>query len=281
LARDEDDIEYIGLSYSLISNGVTSLPNLVLKRFKLDVEADDMTGTSPKLELPKPRIRQRKLVVRTDWNDVHAYVIAPWVRQLLVVRKSLVSIQGDLLPLLISRQFQGKKATFGSSLEDEAEHSPTTLIVDENPYSVLAMVVPNKSVLRANTIPSYLFACKEGVANGASLTMPPDAKWNGHFQSLVLAGSTLGAKLTMKSSTIGKNCEIGAKCRLNNVVVMENAKIGENCSLQNTIVGRGATLGNNCSLNDCQVGPGKQLVAGTKEKGESFMVGDAVAEAIL
>jgi hypothetical protein len=34
----------------------------------------------------------------------------------------------------------------------------------------------------------------------------------------------------------------------------------------------------NCSLNGCQVGPGKQLAAGTKEKGESFMVGDAVAE---
>ena len=145
-----------------------------------------------------------------------------------------------------------------------------------------ALVLPNKTVLRINNIQSYLFANKETVANGATLRMPSDSKWNGKFQSLVLKGSSLGAKVTMKFSIVGSSCNLGSKCRLNNVVIMDDVTIGENCSLQNTIIGSGSKLGNNTSLNDCQVGPGKELPAGTKEKGESFMVGDEMdAEEIL
>jgi hypothetical protein len=255
----------------------------------LDVEADeDMTGNPVKLEIQKNRVRQGKLVVRTDWSDVHVYSLAPWVRKLIVARKGLSSIQEDVLPLLVARQFRGKGATFGKSLEEseeEDEEGKENLLEaigdkDES-YSILADVQPGKTALRANTFSAYLFACKEIVANGASLTMPPNSKWNGKFQSLVLEGATLGAKITMRTTVIGAGCQLGSKCRLNNVVVMDGAIIGENCSLQNTVIGPGANLGNNCSLNDCQVGPGKQIPASTKEKGEAFMVGDVLTEEIL
>lgn len=268
------------------TNGEETLPRIVLKQSKLDVESDeDMTGSTAKLQVPKPLLRNGRLVVRTSWNDVHVYSFAPWVRRLLVSRKNLSSIQEDLLPLLISRQFRGKKAAFGRSLEEKQESDKedeeggsmgalAEIEIDENPFSIEAFLLPNKSMVRANTISSFQFACREAVANGASLRMPEESKWNGKFQTLVLSNSTLGAKINMKSTTVGSGCELGAKCRLNNVVIMDNVTIGENCSLQNTIIGPGAKLGNNCSLNDCQVGPGKGLPAGTKEKGESFLVED-------
>lgn len=291
MAREEEDIDYIALSYpsEKATGGFKApppLPRMVWKQSKLEVESDEaMTGSTAKLQVPKARLRHGRLVVRTEWDDVHVYSFAPWVRQLIMTRKSLSSIQDDLLPLLVSRQFRGNKATFGKSLqnedEDEKENPTQKVVVDEEPYSVLAMVLPNKTLLRANTIPAYLYACKEVVNNGASLTMPPGSKLNGKFQTLVLEGSTLGAKVNMKSSIVGKACHLGSKCRLNNVVIMDNVTIGENCSLQNTLIGPGAILGNNCSLNDCQVGPGKELPAGTKEKGESFMVGDAMDEEML
>jgi len=141
----------------------------------------------------------------------------------------------------------------------------------EEPFHVSAIVVPNKTALRSNTISAYLYACKEVVAKGSSLTMPKDAKWNGKFQTLVLPGTTLASKLTMRASTIGAKCQVGAKCRLNGVVVMDNVTIGENCSLQNTVIASGAVLGNNCSLSDCQVGPKRTIDAQTKEKGEAFV----------
>lgn len=259
----------------------------MLKQSKLDVEADeDMTGSTAKLQVPKARLRHGKFVVKTSWNDVHVYSLPPWIRELLLSRKGLASLQEDLLPLLISRQFLGMKATFGTSVDqkekgEEKENVKQSFANDEEPYSVTAQVLPSGTVLRANTIASFHYACRETVANGATLTIPNDAKWNGHFQTVVLKDSTLGAKINMKSSVVGQGCQLGAKCRLNNVVIMDNVTIGENCALQNTLIGPGAILGNNCSLNDCQVGPGKEIPSGTKEKGESFVVGDAMAENLL
>jgi hypothetical protein len=317
LSRDDEDIEYIGLSFPSPSwqEGAyvtcPKLPRIVLKKLKLDVEADeDMTGSTAKLVIPKPRLRCGQLVIRTEWSDAHVYSLDPWVRQLIVARtRNLSSIQEDLLPLLIARQFKGKKATFGKSVlaslsasqHDEKENdegstsnnssteSPSNPKqkqsvmdqVDDTPYAVSAVILPSKSAVRANTISAYLFACKETVANGSTLPLPEGSKWNGKFQTLTLDGTSLGAKTTMKATTVGTNCTLGERCRLNNVVIMDNVSMGENCSLQNTLIGFGATLGNNCSLNDCQVGPGMELPSGTKEKGESFVLGDVMDDEIL
>jgi translation initiation factor eIF-2B subunit gamma len=356
LSRDKEDIEYIALSFpqsqlpsssSWLDSNKSSLPRIVLKKSKLDVEADeDMTGSTAKLVIPKSKLRGResgeRLVIRTEWSDVHVYSLAPWVRQLIVSRtKNFSSIQEDLVPLLISRQYRGKRATFGKSAlaklakiqnGSESERSasandPTTsavssentapnqsggspesptvsnnegsessddnnklskkassqLTIDDEPYLVSAVVLPAKSTLRANTVPAYLFACKEAVANcgsdeTAALRIPNGSKRNGKFQTLTLEGSTLGSKINMKSSIVGKSCTLGAKCRLNNVIIMDNVTIGDQCSLQNTLIGFGAKLGNNVSLNDCQVGPGMVIPSGTKEKGEPFVVGDNVME---
>jgi len=308
-----------------------------------------MTGSTAKLVVPKSRLRGRdggeRLVIRTEWSDVHVYSLAPWVRQLIMARtKNFSSIQEDLIPLLISRQYRGKRATFGKSVlafltttrsgddgssdnnrsgsddpavtiatstentaqnksggladssssstsnNEDSENGETSnkltkssrlskAAMDNEPYLVLAVVLPAKTTLRANTVPAYLFACKEAVTNCGSdansdIRMPKGSKRNGKFQTLTLEGSDLGSKINMKSSTVGKSCTLGDKCRLNNVVIMDGVTIGEQCSLQNTIIGFGAILGNNCSLNDCQVGPGMEIPSGTKEKGEPFVAGD-------
>jgi translation initiation factor eIF-2B subunit gamma len=101
-----------------------------LKQSKAAVEEDeDQVGSTPKLVLPKPRLRLPaggSVQVRTDWNDVHVYLLAPWVRLLLQKRTSLSSLHDDLLPLLISRQFQGVQSTFqqqqhAETLEEDPE----------------------------------------------------------------------------------------------------------------------------------------------------------------
>jgi translation initiation factor eIF-2B subunit gamma len=309
LSRDEEDIEYIALSFPSQSWFSTSCsttdqhPQIILKKPKQDVEADeDMTGSTSKLQIPKARLRQGEVVVRTEWSDVHVYSFAPWIRKLIVSRtKNLSSIQEDLLPLLIARQYRGKRATFGmaglealaTSWKENAEKEEDGRIVsfssspggdqddnehyglDDKPFRVQALLLSSKSALRVNTISAYLFACKEAIATSGQ-SFPEGSRWNGKFQTLTLAGTTLGTKINMKSSTVGKNCQLGDKCRLNNVVIMDNVSIGEGCSLQNTVICHGATLGINCNLNDCQVGPGMEIPSSTKEKGESFVVGDVM-----
>lgn len=302
LAREEKDIEYIALSYTSTDTPVP--PRVVWKQSKLDVEADEhMDGTTPKLVLPKPCLRHGVTRVRTEWSDLHVYAISPWVRRLILSRKNLLSVQGDLLPLLISRQFKGVVDTFGSKadkeiLDDVLRTDPSLGSLgrlemndeslngspalgnggEPNPeFTVLAHV--QGSALRASTIASYLHASKDVVTRAVHSTNPSDpclflpneTSIKAKFHSVVLPETDVGdKKLTFKSSCVGRRCQLGDKCRLNNVVIMDDATVGDNTILQNTIIGAGCKIGDNCNLNDCQVAPGKSIPAGTKGKGESF-----------
>ena len=219
-----------------------------------------------------------------------------------MARTSLVSLQGDLIPLLVARQFRGQRCTFGASVDakvvDEAlEQSPATAwsIVDESSRGVPAMAASNSAsddysvvavvenaVERAHSIPAYLHATKQVIAqliesadtSAASemALLPKESSVNAKFSTIMLPGATMGTKVTVKGSVIGSDCKIADKCRLNNVVVLDNVTIGENTILQNSIIGAGCQIGENCNLNDCQVAPGRVIPAGTKEKGESFTV---------
>lgn len=300
LARDEEEIEYIALSYTSSTSG----PRLVLKQLKIDVhDNEDMLAETPKLALPKPRLRVGGMTrVRTDWTDVHVYIFSPWVRRLVVERKSLITVQGDLLPLLISRQFEGVVATFGSKVEDQVvqdivQTSPDLVttnlagpINDDdaqlpvakkqlNEYVVLAHV--QDEAVRAMTISAYMHASREILTQATAPAGPPNEKnpclnfpantsVRGKFHSILLPGATTGDKVTFKSASVGNNCKLGTKCRLNNVIIFDDVTIGDNVILQNSIVANGCTIGDNCNLNDCQLAPGNSLPSGEKAKGESF-----------
>ncbi|GAX18689.1 translation initiation factor eIF-2B subunit gamma [Fistulifera solaris] len=324
LAREEEEIEYVALSYDRLQ---TSGPRLISKQPKMDVEEDvHMTGASPKFVLPRQRLTGGRVQVGLDWNDVHVYVLSPWIRQLLQARAStVVSLQEDLLPLLISRQYKGIAATFGSALKPEdrdrtetllrllkqpsqkrqplsltsagddngamhdpeggvhdSSHSEDSSLLLSQEYAVRATVTAS-SVFRSHSVPSYLYANRECLnaslqhhASGRQfLDLAPQTETNAKFQSVVLPGSTIGDKVTFKSTVVGRGCKIGSKCRLNNVVLIEDVEIGENTILQNTVVASQVRIAENCNLNDCQVGPGHIMPAGTKAKVESFTAVDA------
>lgn len=48
--------------------------------------------------------------MRSNLLDVHAYVFKRWVLDLVVEKKSLVSIREELVPLLVRRQFRQHRA---------------------------------------------------------------------------------------------------------------------------------------------------------------------------
>jgi NDP-sugar pyrophosphorylase family protein len=294
LSRDEEEIDYI------LREDTSS--RLLWKQAKVDVEEDkDGVGATPKLVLPKARLSSLSTcTLRLDWSDVHVYCLAPWVRTLLLARtttSNMLSIQNDLLPLLISRQFRGIAATFGPNADpvllDEAlamqraEQQKSTFSsnakqqynIDKDAttttrsYAVLAHVAPNL-VFRANTVASYLYANK---FEQGRVVVPTGATYNARFRSTVFPHCTIGDRVTFQTTVVGTNCTLGHKCRLNNVVLMDDVVVGDTTILQNTIVGRGSVIGENCNLNDCQLAPHSKLPAGTKKKGEAFLEGDFAA----
>lgn len=222
---------------------------------------------------------------------------------------NLKDLSKEVVPLLVESQFKGVKACLGiqsdstqgdqKSDDDKDEtRRPQVLEQIENdlnlqnmdsqdyPFTVLAHMSSHKSsklILRACNVPSYSYACREVVSqaiktgNGTStklqLSIPKDASVDTKFNSIVLT-SSLGEKVQIKSSTIGKNVTVGTRCRLNNVVVMDDVTIGENCILQNSVLSKGCTLGDNCNLNDCQLGPNCALPQSTRGKSESYVKDD-------
>jgi len=186
--------------------------------------------------------------------------------------------------------------------EDDLDNCGTQRSVDY-PFVVAAKVLPrslSKLTLRACTIPAYLYGCREVAVHaiteaspspqscssdkkgipqtqGAKLDnlklnipLPDGSVTNAKFNHIILQGATMGNRVHVKSSTIGRRSKLGSRCRLNNVVVMDDVTIGENCVLQNSILGSGSVIGDNCNLNECQVGPKYIVPAGTKSKDESF-----------
>ena len=255
---------------------------------------EDMVGQAPKIVLPKPRLRVSGQYVRVsrDWMDLHVYVLSPWLRTLLRERHNMLSLQGDGIPLCVSRQFRGVRPTFGSRVEDDVVDKvmtsflfgpgDSTLLTLETftvEYAVRAHMLDGWKALRASTIPSYLYACKEVMMRALEdqggenpcLFLPIKADKNEKFHWIALEGSEFGEKVQCRSSTIGRRSKLSDKCKLNNVVVMDNVTIGENCVIQNSIIGAGCVIGEKCSLNECQVAPGKAVPPLTKEKGESLI----------
>lgn len=157
-SRDEEDIEFIGTTFPTVD----CMRRVVLKQSKVDVEEDeDFVGKTPKLIIPKAKLEVTcGLNLRTDLLDIHVYVFAPWVRHLLDERRNITSLQEDLVPLLVSRQFSGIASTFGNNAS-ALDHD-----LKDDPFAVVAQVLPRgpRLALRACTIPSYLFACREIVS---------------------------------------------------------------------------------------------------------------------
>ena len=203
----------------------------------------------------------------------------------------MVSIKGDLIPLLVDSQFQGVESAFGDKEDAKAVYQqsfPTdtngedvieVVAKDTHMFAVRAQVVSAASAMRACTVPAYLVACREIVTLGLAdsrkgnpcLVFPSGAHLNTKFNSVIMKEAEIGEKNVIKSSVLDSGTKLGAKCKLNNVVVMSNATIGDNVILQNAVLGEGCVIGENCSLSYVRVAPGKVIPPGTKEKGDLSM----------
>ena len=182
----------------------------------------------------------------------------------------------DTIPLGNSSIVGGEDYMNSSNKFDEDDDTK------DYPYTVLAHTLSrtsSKLTLRACNVSSYSYACREVVSHASTsikLSLSSDVSFDTKSGSVILQNCTLGEKVQIKSSTLGKNVAVGKRCRLNNVVVMDDVKIGENCIIQNSVVSKGCIIEDNCNLNDCQLRPNFILPHGTKGKGVSYVEEDNI-----
>lgn len=273
LARDEEEIEYIALSYDRSNNNSITGPRLISKQPKIDVEEDvHMTGATPKFTLPKQRLSTGTVQVGLDWNDVHVYVLSPWVRQLIVERASTVlAIRDDLLPLMVSRQYKGITATFGSALPRE----------DRNEKLVHLLKHHSSSKQQHQ---SYSSSSAGAAGEYSHTTNDPDHSHGHDFskddESLLVLKQEYAVRATVAASSVFRSHTVPSYLYANreflNValhnhasrqhfldlapqtetntkfqsVVLPGATIGEKVTFKSTVVGRGCKIGHKCRLNN-------------------------------
>ena len=301
-AREEEDIEFIAYN--------TKTNQIIFKKSKIDIEEDhNQEGSTPKIQLSLHRLLNHKIDIRMDINDLHVYILSPWMLYILNhVRLNISNLQMEFIPLLISRQFRSStnlssmqyvfgnenywdknyyhntyksnnnnKAIIDDFLNDKRYHS-------KNTFGVYGHIIPRRDettqvlAVRCCTISSYLFANRDYLLrlinqqSSTSSSFYLDAK----CQSIILynddqSKQNLPHKITCKRCIIGKNITIGARCKLNNVVIYDNVSIGDNCTLQNSVIGYNVKIGDNVSLNDVQVSHDVVVANGTKLKNESIV----------
>ena len=282
LAREPEDIEYMAIAF-----GTTST-RLLWKQGKMEAEQDEaftLTGQTPKLNLPKARFRPSGVVkVRQDWNDLHVYVLAPWVVRLVQAKTSIVSLQRDLLPLLVRRQWLGKVETFGQYVEPHrileileedvvnANHDSSTSILHtattttnnliprdaHSPNMVAAMAMKPKQTysvlahvgtgaMRNSSLPAYLYASKDFL-----LKMVDPARQRQDSDCLRLpSNATTNPKLV---SLLLKDATIGDKPTLKASIIGKGCQLGNKCRLNNVVLMDDVQLGDNVVLQNTIVG---------------------------
>ena len=301
LAREPEEIEYMALAMPSKTTPTTAMssstmsPRLIWKIGKLQAEQDEdftLTGQTPKLNIPKARLRTTGsasvVKVRNDWNDLHVYVLSPWVVRLVQAKTSILHLQRDLLPLLIRRQFVGKVETFGQGVEPHRVLEILEELEDENNNSVWGNMMSPKDAhgngnnnnnnnittpaahtaklmkphqtysvlahvvktgaMRSSSLPAYLYASKEMLQ---TLVANPAMRRNEPRLTLP-ANSTTNAKFV---SLLLPDAQIGDKPTLKASIVGRGCRLGNKCRLNNVILMDGVQLGDNVVLQNTIVGP--------------------------
>lgn len=194
----------------------------------------------------------------TNMLNAHLYVFKKWVIDLIVEKKNISSLQGELVPLLVSSQWRSSpnyssKHTLLSpclplhllhllsktSHPEIAEMVPPSTQDSAFEYSTSETKLSKiKCVVfkvdgfcgRANTLPAYSDANKQilkGVC-ASFITGPkvhPDTGIDPKAQvgpdSIVGHGSQIGEKTSVKRSVIGQHCHIGKNVKIANCVIMD------------------------------------------------------------
>lgn len=293
LAREDDaDIEYIGLA-TLPRPKAEPIARLIYKECKYDIEQDEEaleTGSTPKIEIPKARLHPpiNSVMIASHWSDVFCYCLSPWVVQLLQERVDIMSLNQDLLPLLIAKQFRGVEECFyrgntvgvGDNVDvEEGSQSVVKSILNSVPFANYLNTVPTN--ISSRTLSTGVDDDSKGNASANNVPFLVGAHvLNRSLSRLTLRASTIPAYLyanrevaaqaasttsslradlnlpkksrvdTKFNSITLPDCHLGAKAHAQSSIIGRKVKIGERCRLNNVIVMDNVVIGDNCVLQN-------------------------------
>ena len=258
-----------------------------------------------------------RVTVHSGLRDAHLYLLKRWIVDYVVADKNISTIKGELLPVLVRKQFSREAAA--GRREERPDRRPRLLDFlpeagawdlgrpwdsssGQTRFGCFAYRAPGPVVcLRVNTVPAYWTAntgrlggqLAVGVRPGAG----PGAEVGERAQlqdARVGEGSVVANKTSLTNVQLGAGCRVEEKVRLTNCVVMDNVVIGsgavihdsiicDNCSVagtvKNCIVGRGQVDKSDFADNKSDLFLSLQVLAeGSVQESQTLLSKDRMME---
>eukprot|EP00698_Gefionella_okellyi_P018290 TRINITY_DN5467_c0_g1_i2.p1 TRINITY_DN5467_c0_g1~~TRINITY_DN5467_c0_g1_i2.p1 ORF type:complete len:385 (-),score=57.18 TRINITY_DN5467_c0_g1_i2:197-1351(-) len=201
-------------------------------RLLLKVSAADIEET---LRVSKSWIRRfPEMTIRTDMMDANLYVFNRWVMDLLETNDSLESIQGELIPFLVRKQFVTRQDAMQLGAPDTKDpircytYAPSGDFVCVRATTLPAYTDLNRLVARGG-VPGYLPWEPIGKDNVFMDVRTATLGQKTQIGRDCVAGAQLhiGEKSFVKTSIIGKHCVVGNNVKLNNAIIMDHVTIAD------------------------------------------------------
>lgn len=218
------------------------------------------------------------------------YILAHWTLQVLELKPHFASVKFELLPYLVRKQFLSKANLVIPSPAPTAELARSMPAVGSKAetFRCCCYVMPHDAgyCVRANNLANYSLANLDVARGGAThcekkaeLSATGDAilAKEGNFALKSFSqdsargfGVEVGARSSVKKSSVGPHCRLGSGVKLTNCILMDHVVVQDKVIMSNCIVCSNAEVGEGASLKDAQVGVGVTIEPGTQIKGEAI-----------
>jgi len=225
----------------------------------------------------------------TNLRDAHLYIFKQWIFDLLLQKKNISSIRGELVPLLVRCQSASAEWLEKEGLDkfiqnnDNNNTSPSLSLSSSNHLShddnknasmCVAIIDTFGYCSRANTLPTYVEINRYMTRQSSEPRIPDSAEVSPKTQvgsdSLVGDSSKIGERCSIKKSVIGSHCTIGRNVKIIGSVIMDYIVIEDNVKLENCIVCNNGKILEKCHLINCEIAAGFVVPKNTQTKNEQF-----------
>eukprot|EP00898_Chlorokybus_atmophyticus_P003383 jgi/Chlat1/4045/Chrsp26S04100 len=218
-----------------------------------------------------------QVTLHTGLADLHVYVFARRVLEILHERPTITSIKAELLPLLVRLQDLSESEplhTVDPAAESQAKRC-----------SVYVADGTKQFCARINNLQAYGDVNHDILGDGAHLLDVAPSPQHGNFvdptaeigtktmvgaQCMIGAGTKFGDRCSIKRSVVGRHCRIGNNVKIVNSVIMHHVVVDDNCVIQGSVICNKAHLFEKASLKDCFVAPALTIAASADYRGQSL-----------
>jgi len=225
-----------------------------------------------------------RMTVHSNLQDNHLYIMAKWVCDYIMQDKNISTIKGELLPILVKKQFSKIKRATDSLDCDKVKKSildfvPAKLAVQGGGPLYTCHAYLAGPCLRVNTVPVFWEANKRSRAGHQAQDSLAQVGERAQVSDCILgANCIVSDRTTLTSVCLGMGSRVEEKVRLSNCVIMENVVVQSGSNLEDSIICDGCIISGKSSVKLSILGRGQKTAEGAEIASQLVLDKDRMME---